>query len=101
MLPEILISGLLMGGPMGLSGNEEALRAVQKLYQYSTQSVQVEPNEMQRLLTEVESRMESPSAEAGSAFEQLAAEVRKDQPDGREIRIYARQLYRALEPDAA
>jgi hypothetical protein len=71
--------------------------AIQRLYQYATQAVQVEPAEMQRLLANVEARLESPAGDVARIYEQLAAEVRRDQPDGREIRVIASDLYRVVE----
>ncbi|CAN5825364.1 hypothetical protein BH24GEM1_BH24GEM1_23670 [soil metagenome] len=96
MVTRILLAAALLGGPAAMNSNDEARQAVQELYQYSTSAVKVEPAEVQRLLAEVEQRLESPSGETARAYERLAAEVQKDQPDGREIRVVASDLYRIL-----
>lgn len=98
MLPNILIAGMLFGGTQLAGGyNEEALKAVQELYQYSTNSVQVEPTRVNELLSSIESRLDSPQGETAQAYERVAEEARKAQPDGRELRVLARELYRAIE----
>jgi len=77
--------------------NEEALEAIQELYQYSTQAVQVEPAEVRRLVQMVRDRLEEPSGAAAQLLERLTAEAQQPQPDGREIRVHASDLYRIVE----
>jgi len=97
MIGQMLLMAALLGGPVASASNDEALKAIQRLYQYSTHAVQVEPAELQRLLSAVEAQLGSPSGEAARVYERLAAEVQKDQPDGREIRVVASDLYRVVE----
>jgi hypothetical protein len=97
MMNHILLLGVILGGRTAALGNEELLEAIQNLYQYSTQAVQVEPSEMQRLLAEVDSQLQNPEGEVAQTYERLAAGAQKDQPDGREIRVIARDLYGLVE----
>ena len=96
MVTQIMLAAALLGAPAAMTDNDEALQAVQELYNYATHAVRVDPAEVERLLAEVEARLESPSGVAADAYERLAAEVRKDPPDGREIRVVASDLDRAL-----
>jgi hypothetical protein len=98
MITTILLMGALYGGA-SLKGatNEEALKAVQELYQYSTNSVQVESDTVQEMVARIEGHLAEPEGETARAFEQLVAEARRDQPDGRELRVLARELYVAIE----
>jgi hypothetical protein len=96
MVTQILLLATFLVWPTG-ADNDPALKAIQELYQYATQAVQVEPAETQRLLANVEAQLESPSGEVARIYERLVAEVRTEQPDGREIRVIASDLYRVVE----
>lgn len=99
MLLEILLSAAL-AGPAVQGGNEEAREAVRELYTYATQSVQVDAAKVQQMVNKIETHLGEPSQESARALEPLAAAAREDDPDGREIRVMARELYRTLADEA-
>ena len=101
MITSLLVAGLFMVTTPGAANTEEALNAVRELYEYSTQSTQVEPAQVQKMLSQIEVHLTSPEGETARVFEALASEARKDQPDGRELRVHARELYRELASDQA
>jgi hypothetical protein len=97
MVAQMLLLATLLGGPLTSTNNEAALKAIQRLYQYSTHAVEVDPAELQQLLASVEAKLGSLGGETARTYERLAAEVHKDRPDGREIRVVASDLYRVVE----
>jgi hypothetical protein len=101
MLTAILLGGMLGLNPLAPESRDSALQAVQELYQYSTSSVEVERDQVQEMLARIESLLEQPQGETASAYQQLEAEARKEQPDGRELRVLARDLYVAIESEQA
>jgi hypothetical protein len=94
-----LLATLVAGQPEPKT--EEALEAIQELYQYSTQAVQVEPAEVRRLVEVVRDRLEEPTGEAAELLELITTEAQQQQPDGREIRVHASNLYRIVERQVA
>ncbi|HUF34825.1 MAG TPA: hypothetical protein VMN37_02695 [Gemmatimonadales bacterium] len=96
MLFETMLSVALLGDPATVAGNDDARQAVRDLYTYSTQSVRVDPAEVRRMVGEIESSLGEADGEAARAFTQLAEAARSDQPDGREVRVLARDLYWVL-----
>ena len=104
MIATVLLAGALFLAAPATSltaANEEALKAVQELYDYSTRAVEVDPAKVQQMVAKIEAQLDSPRGDVAQAYQQLRSEAEKDQPHGRDLRVYASTLYSALLGEAA
>jgi hypothetical protein len=102
MLTEILLSATLMGGgPANANPGQETLQAVRELYTYATQSVQVEASEVRRMIEDIRTRLADTPEASSEALQSLVAAAERPEPDGRDIRVHARELYASLASDQA
>jgi hypothetical protein len=66
------ILAALFGAPQATAAPEDPMAAVQELYQYATQAVEVEAGEVRQRLAEIEQHLDSPSGEVARALEALS-----------------------------